>query len=275
VIISIAILVSNSYITRQQLENKIVELERIKEKINYKEVEAANLEQKSNEIKAKTKILEGYLGQVENLDKMVRDITSQGGFKDQVTLYSTDLNANIDIQNNPDEIYYYEFDDSESLDNINSIIDNLIAKAPDISEKLSQDKKHMEDHIYMMDHTPSIWPTNGVISGVFDEVRSATHIHEGLDIATGVGTPVKASASGVVIFAARNQGFGNEIIISHGFGFTTVYAHLSVIDVTVGQEVKKGELIAKSGNTGYTTGPHLHYEVILNNAHVNPRDYLP
>jgi murein DD-endopeptidase MepM/ murein hydrolase activator NlpD len=274
ILVAVVTLVSNAYITHNQLENKIVELERIKEKINYKEVEVANLQEKSNEITAKTKILESYLSQVENLDKMVRDITGKGGFQEQVALYSNDLNANVDLTNDPNEIFYYDFADSENLDNINAILDDLIAKVPDMSAKLTEDKQHMEDHIYMLDHTPSIWPTTGVISSIFGDKRgSATH--GGLDIATNVGTPVKAAASGVIIFAGRNQGFGNEIIIHHGFGITTIYGHLNKINVTVGQEVIKGEIIAQSGNTGYSTGPHLHYEIILNDGQVNPMNYLP
>ncbi len=145
---------------------------------------------------------------------------------------------------------------------------------PEISSKLTEDKQHMEDHIYLTDHTPSVWPTSGVISGVFNEWRG-THRHGGIDIATGVGTDVKASAAGVVIFAGRNQGFGNEVIIHHGFGITTVYAHLNKIFVSVGDEVTKEQLIAASGNTGYSTGPHLHYEVIKDNSQINPMDYLP
>jgi len=268
-------LVSNLYLVKNQLGNKVAEMERIKEQITYKEVEMANLEKKSNEITTKTKILEDYLSQVENLDKMVRDITGKGGFEKEVTLYTTDLNANVDIQNDPNEIFYYDLDDSENLDSINAILDNLIAKAPDMAQKLSADKQHMEDHIYMMDHTPSMWPTTGIISSTFNSRRGGGQIHGAIDIATGVGTTVKATADGVVILASRNQGFGNEIIISHGFGFMTVYAHLNKIDVSVGDEVTKGQKIAESGNTGYSTGPHLHYEVIKDNVQVDPMNYLP
>ena len=275
VLVAVAVtLVSNLYLVKNQLGNKVAEMERIKEKITYKEVEIANLEKKSNEITAKTKILEEYLAQVEDLDKMVRDITGNGGFEKEVALYTTDLNANVDMQNDPNEIFYYDFEDSENMDNINAILDDLIAKAPDIAQKLSADKQHMEDHIYLMEHTPSIWPTGGYVSSTFRDRRGG-HIHGGVDIATDVGTPVEATATGVVIFASRNQGFGNEIIIFHGFGFTTVYAHLNKIYVLVGDEITKGQKIAESGNTGYSTGPHLHYEVIKDNTQVDPMDYLP
>ena len=206
---------------------------------------------------------------------MVRDITGKGGFEKEVALYTTDLNANVDMQNDPNEIFYYDFEDSENLDNINAILDDLIARAPDIAQKLSADKQHMEDHIYLMEHTPSIWPTSGYISSTFGERRGRSSVHGGGDIANNVGTPVEATASGVVIFASRNQGFGNEIIIFHGFGFTTVYGHLNKILVSVGDEITKGQKIAESGNTGYSTGPHLHYEVIEDNTQVDPMGYLP
>ena len=274
VIVTIVTLVSNVYLVKSQLDNKVVELERLKEKISYKEIEIANLETKSNEVKAKTKILEDYLAQVENLDKMIRDITGKGGYESEVALYTTDLGASIDMENDTNEIFYYDFEDAEDLDNINAILDDLIAKAPEISKKLSEDKQHMEDYIYLMEHTPSIWPTNGIISSTFGD-RRGSHAHGGLDIANNVGTDVKTTAAGVVIFAARNGGFGNEIIIHHGFGYLTVYAHLNKIFVSVGDEVTKGQLIAESGNTGYTTGPHLHYEVIKDDQQVDPIDYLP
>ena len=105
--------------------------------------------------------------------------------------------------------------------------------------------------------------------------RSGGNYHGGIDIATNVGTDVKSAAAGVVIFAERNRGFGNEIIIHHGFGIITVYAHLNKILVDVGDEVTKGQLIADSGNTGYSTGPHLHFEVIKDDVQVDPMEYLP
>ena len=275
IIVTIVTLVSNVYIVRNELDDRVVELDRLKEKISYKEIEIANLQAQSNEIKAKTKILEDYLAQVEDLDKMVRDITGKGGYESEVTFYNSDLSASVDLENDTNEIFYYDFTDSEDLGNINDILDNLIAKAPEMSAKLSEDKIHMEDHIYMMDHTPSVWPTTGVLSSTFHERRGGGQLHGGIDIATNVGTDVKAAAAGVVIFASRNRGFGNEIIIHHGFGFITVYGHLNKILVSVGDEVTKGQHIADSGNTGYSTGPHLHFEVIKDDIQVDPLDYLP
>ena len=275
VIIAMATLISNIYLVRGELDNRIAEFERLHEKISYKEVEIANLETKSNEIKAKTKILEDYLAQVEDLDKMVRDITGKGGYEGQVAIYSTDLDAGIDFSGSSGEMFYYDFHDSADLNDINRILDELIAKAPEMSLKLSQDKQHMEDHIYRLDHTPSIWPTTGVLTSRFREYRGAGRYHGGIDIANSVGTDVSASAAGFVVFAGRNQGFGNQVIIHHGFGYMTVYAHLNKMLVSVGDDVTKGQVIAEMGNTGYSTGPHLHYEVIKDDVQVNPMEYLP
>ena len=273
--ILIVILVTNISLVRNELDNKVAELDRLKEVVSYKEIEIANLEAQSSEIQAKAKILEDYLAQVEDLDKMVRDITGKGGYEAEVAIYDKDLSASVDLASDTDEIFYYDFADAEDLDNINKILDDLIAKAPDIGKKLAEDKQHMEDHIYLMDHTPSIWPATGAISSIFGERRSGGNRHGGIDIANNVGVPVKASAAGIVVFADRNRGFGNEIIIHHGFGYMTVYAHLNKIFVSVGDEVTKGQQIAELGNTGYSTGPHLHYEVIKDNVQINPMDFLP
>jgi len=99
--------------------------------------------------------------------------------------------------------------------------------------------------------------------------------HEGLDIINDVGTPVYASGDGVVEMAEHSGGgYGNVVVINHGYGYQTLYAHLSQILVREGRHVKRGDLIAKSGKTGLVTGPHLHYEVRHNGAYQNPIDYF-
>jgi len=130
----------------------------------------------------------------------------------------------------------------------------------------------------LLDSTPSIRPAYGYeTSGFGYRISPFTghkQFHEGLDIANRVGTPVIAPANGLVIFTGRKGGFGNLIIIDHGHGITTRFGHLSKILVKVGQHVKRGEKIGEIGNTGRSTGPHLHYEVRLNGVPVNPRRYI-
>lgn len=98
--------------------------------------------------------------------------------------------------------------------------------------------------------------------------------HKGLDIAVAYGTPVRCAAAGKVIFAGQKGGYGNCIIVSHGNGLDTLYGHLSELLVKANDVVKVNDVIAKSGNTGRSTGPHLHYEVHKNNTPINPRLFL-
>src|SRR5690606_14859165 len=95
--------------------------------------------------------------------------------------------------------------------------------------------------------------------------------HKGMDIAVPYGTDVRAAARGTVIFAGAKGGYGNCVIISHGNGLATLYGHLSTIKVKANDVIEVNEVIAKSGNSGRSTGPHLHYEVHKNNTPVNPK----
>lgn len=271
---SAVILVSDLFLTRQKLYEKVAELERVEYKINYKEVELANLENKTKEIETKTKILESYLKEVENLDRMVRDITGKGGYAGEVAIYTADLSSDIELEEDPNEIYYYISDQEQELDDIDALLDDLLSKAPELSVILSRDKENMEDHIYLMEHTPNIWPTWGDITSTFGERRWG-YIHKGLDIANNVGTNIHATASGVVIYAGWHGSYGRKIIILHGFGYATVYAHLSRMYVNVGDEVTKDDVIGAMGDTGNSTGSHLHYEVLVNGIPNNPMDFLP
>ena len=128
---------------------------------------------------------------------------------------------------------------------------------------------------------PSIWP---VIGGEVTDsygVRGnpfgggSAEFHSGQDIAAPRGTPVLAAADGVVTQAASQSGYGQVVVIDHGNGLTTRYGHLSKIEATLGQEIKRGELLGEVGSTGRSTGPHLHYEVRFNDVAVSPRHYLP
>lgn len=283
ILASIVVLVSNLVITHQKLNDKFLEIQRIEYKINYKEVELQNLEKKTKEVEAKTKVLENYLKEVEELDKMVRNITGKGGFDEEVVVYASDLSADINIESDPTEIFYYTNDQEEELDDIDKLLDELLAKAPHLSQKLSQDKQDMEDHIYLMEHTPSIWPTWGKITTLFCDGRTKTWrpgLHKGLDIANSIGTQINATASGIVIFSGWHGGYGRKVIIYHGRGldgaiYTTVYAHLNKIYVNVGDEVRQGEVIGLMGSSGRSTGSHLHYEVLVNGIPKDPRDFLP
>lgn len=108
----------------------------------------------------------------------------------------------------------------------------------------------------------------------FVEKAPVIQFHKGMDIAVAYGTDVRAAAQGKVIFAGSKGGYGNCVIISHGNGLATLYGHLSTIGVKANDEIKVNQVIAKSGNSGRSTGPHLHYEVHKNNTPVNPKLFM-
>ena len=118
-------------------------------------------------------------------------------------------------------------------------------------------------------------PVTGTISSRYGEssrLRSSTHT--GLDIATATGTPISVVADGTVTCAAYSGAYGNLVKVSHGNGVETWYAHTSKMHVTVGQQVKAGDIIAAVGSTGNSTGSHLHFEIRINGNHVNPQNYI-
>lgn len=123
--------------------------------------------------------------------------------------------------------------------------------------------------------TPTGWPTDGFISSGYGLRWNGAEFHQGIDIAAEMGTPIVATADGVVTIAGWNAGgYGNMVDIDHGSGVSTRYGHASAVVVTVGQRVRRGQIIAYVGSTGHSTGPHLHYEVRLSGQPVNPTSYL-
>lgn len=125
---------------------------------------------------------------------------------------------------------------------------------------------------------PSLWPVRGRITSSFgermDPFNGEGAFHSGLDIAVSFGTPVHASAAGEVVYSGFMNGYGRTIIINHGHGLRTLYAHMSALAVTIGQHVQRDEVVGFVGMSGRSTGAHLHYEVRINNAPVNPIRYL-
>ena len=130
----------------------------------------------------------------------------------------------------------------------------------------------------LLSSTPSIWPTRGWVTSGFGFRKSPftglREKHEGWDIAARNGAPVLTTADGVVVVEGREYGYGNLVEIDHGYGLVTRYGHNSKHLVKVGDRVKRGQVIALVGNTGRSTGPHLHYEVLLNGVPANPKNYI-
>ena len=127
-------------------------------------------------------------------------------------------------------------------------------------------------------YTPSIMPVIGRITDGFgerlDPFSGEGAFHTGVDVGADYGAPVHVTADGMVLDAGEHSGYGRVVIVDHGFGLTTWYAHLSSYAVIAGTRVKRGEVIGYTGISGRSTGPHVHYEVRMNNAPVNPRHYM-
>jgi murein DD-endopeptidase MepM/ murein hydrolase activator NlpD len=127
-------------------------------------------------------------------------------------------------------------------------------------------------------YTPTIWPVLGHITDAFgerlDPFSGEGAFHTGVDVATDYGAPVHATADGVVTIVENHAGYGRLVVIDHGFGITTWYAHLSSFSAIAGARVKRGAVVGYTGISGRSTGPHVHYEVRLNNAPVNPWHYM-
>ncbi|HDR46357.1 MAG TPA: M23 family metallopeptidase, partial [Geoalkalibacter subterraneus] len=136
----------------------------------------------------------------------------------------------------------------------------------------------LNDQSSLLAATPQGRPTNGWITSGFGMRNSpftgARKMHEGIDIACRTGTPVIATADGIVSRAQSVEGYGKLVVVDHGYGYQTFYAHNSRIHVQVGDRVKRGQKIAAVGSTGSSTGPHVHYEVRLNQVPVNPYKFL-
>ncbi len=122
---------------------------------------------------------------------------------------------------------------------------------------------------------PSIWPATGVVTSPYGLRWGGTDFHPGMDIANDLGTPIVATADGMVEFAGWNSGgYGNMVDINHGNGIMTRYGHAQQVLVSVGQSVRRGQIIAYMGSTGFSTGPHVHYEIHVDGQKVNPINYL-
>lgn len=171
-----------------------------------------------------------------------------------------------------------EADFSNDIKELKERLDSLTAlysRSDVLNADLTAAEEKLEAYL---DTVPTLWPTNGRITDNFgyrkDPFTRRTKFHAGLDIGADSGTKILASASGKVIMSELTRGYGRVVKIDHGRGIVTVYGHASKLLVEVGETVKKGDVIAKVGSSGRSTGPHLHFELLLYGTPVDPLQYL-
>lgn len=176
---------------------------------------------------------------------------------------------------------------SRTSANVPTNIDDIksLNEPDEISELISQQMDLYDDMISNVEQTldfldckPDLYPAEGTYTSGFgsrrDPVTGKLSYHKGIDLANKKNTPVHAAGTGVVTFVGWNDSYGNIVVISHGYGYKTVYAHLTSSSVEVGQQVKKGDLIAAMGSTGKSTGTHLHFEVHFEGVQIDPMKVL-
>lgn len=173
------------------------------------------------------------------------------------------------------EQVFESLDDSDKgsidMENLKFQIKKTMETVGEIKDYLSQEKD-----LYLA--TPKGWPVEGKVTSSFGmrehPKTGAKDFHSGIDIASDPGSPLKATADGIVSFAGWSGGNGNLVVLEHGYSFSTFYAHNKQVSVKVGQKVKRGDIIGYIGSTGNSTGPHVHYEVWHNGKSINPYKYI-
>jgi len=249
---------------------------------------------------AKKEVDRSRLSQVENENRVVRkeigriteEITNLQTLIDTLELFDKKLRSYAPLHPIDDELrnmgvggYVPSFEEEditpdikEELTNVTETLDNLVGRARLQRSSFNELAQYLEEKSYLRDHTPSIMPIQGWMMRGFgyhiDPFTGQVKMHEGLDIAAPLGTPIVAPADGVVRYAGNKQDYGLCVEVDHGYGFITLYGHCQRIRVNSGMRIRRGDVIAYVGNTGRSTGPHLHYEVHISHRAVNPMNYM-
>jgi murein DD-endopeptidase MepM/ murein hydrolase activator NlpD len=247
-----------------------------RDQAELKRLKVQTVEQKKQMdlLAAKVEQFAAKMEELRQVDKKIRIMASLvvGRDKDQLlgiggpTGEETRLRSKIDA------------DDKSMIAGIGHQVDRLMDDVLSREQSFANLLAHLEEKKSILDATPSIWPVTGWVTSEFGRRVSPfggeSEFHRAIDIATRFGKPIHAPADGIVEEVSLRNDVGRMILINHGRGFSTLYGHLSKVAVLAGGRVHKGDLVGYVGNTGRSTGSHLHYAVMLNGVPVNPRKYL-
>jgi murein DD-endopeptidase MepM/ murein hydrolase activator NlpD len=260
---------------RSELNSRQAEIQSFLEKITFLEEQLTRLKLVEEQVKKDLK-------EVQELkkEKKVKKLTPP-----PIVPHKT--SEKIEDMEPKQRAYFFRQDEVSILEKERpKLVSRLYMELMDLSKEAFQRERTLKDLKEFLQaqksvllSIPSLWPVQGRISSAFGEVRlspssGGTRPHMGIDISAPTGTPIVAPADGIVLSAGREAEYGLLICVDHGHGFTTMFGHLKEIRVKPGDRVKMGQMIGTVGTTGYTTGPHLHYEVRTYGRPVNPFSYL-
>ncbi len=229
--------------------------------LNFLQEEVTNLDSQLGEIEERDKAVRSY-ADFPPIDQDVRELGIGG----------VHIEKTPDMDNVLPKVKSRLTDLEMDIDQISRRVKLELASYEDIYDKVKKDTEKLK-------HIPSIRPMiGGYLNSGFgwrqDPLDGKRRFHYGLDITVGSGAPILAPADGVVQEARIRGGYGKYVKINHGYGYKTLFLHMSQINVKKGQEIKRGDVLGKSGSTGRTSGPHLHYEVHYYGTPQNPLDYF-
>lgn len=217
------------------------------------------------------------LDRVERFDQKLRAITLLSDPQRNLAMGPTQSEPGVFVPTAGDN-EFTRLSTSENPKALSSRLDKLSAEATRQEQSLQELQAYFQDQKSLLASTPSTWPVRGWVTSDFgtrlDPYTAERVMHAGLDIAGPHGKEIIAPSDGTVVFAGLEGGYGNVLVIDHGYGIKTRYGHLASIRVKPGERVKRGQVVAHMGNTGRSTGPHLHYEVRVNGLPQNPRKFI-
>ena len=216
------------------------------------------------------------LDRVERFDKKLRAVTLLSDPQRNLAMGPTAAEPGTQGPPTDAEVLRASVQDSPKV--LGSRLDKLSVEATRQEQSLQELQAYFQDQKSLLASTPSLWPARGWVTSDFgqrlDPYTAERVMHQGLDIAAQHGTQVLSPSDGTVLFAGLEGGYGNVIVVDHGYGIKTRFGHLASITVKAGDHVKRGQSVGAVGNTGRSTGPHLHYEVRVNGLPQNPRKFI-
>lgn len=261
VVIAIFISFNNMSLTnsilQQKYDNKVLEISSLEKENKDKTDELKKLKTQNMELYGITNEVENKLAEI---DKLQRQLEKMAGIK------SPSRGGSIGRDIRPEKL--------EPKIEMEVLKETLEDKEKELAIFIQD----LEERFEYLERVPDLWPAAGRLTSGFGNRRNpfgrGIRFHQGIDIANSSGTNIKAAAKGIVTFAGNKAGYGKVIIIDHGNEYNSLYGHNRKLLVDVGDEVEKGQVIAKMGSTGRSTGPHLHFEVHKNGNPINPLDIL-